>query len=64
MSIYGAFYDGKVFVVEPLGQPVLMLRGWSGTREHLLARFLTALKMGHDGILKLAKYANYSSPSI
>jgi hypothetical protein len=41
-----------------------MLRGWDGEREQLLARYLTALKMGRDGILKLARYANYSSLSI
>ena len=64
ISIYGAFYDGKVFVIEPLGQPVPMLRGWSRTREHLLTRYLTALKMGHSSILKLVRCANYSSPLI
>ena len=61
IHIYGAFFDGQACIVEPLGDPLTMLRDQRGLREQRLSKILTALKLGHDSILHLVQYANYFS---
>ena len=53
LLICGGFYDGKKVIVEPLTEPIMMLRDHTDEREEKLARVLTALKAGHDDIARL-----------
>jgi len=46
LVVCGGFYDGYKPVVEPLGQPVLMLVDHARTRQDEVARLLGALVRG------------------
>jgi hypothetical protein len=53
--ICGGFYDGRMTMVEPLMDGIMLFRDYTGEREEMLSRVLTALKVGHEELLVLAK---------
>lgn len=62
LTIYGAFYDGRSFIIESLtGAGLEMLDDCTGERQIKLAKALMALYKEHRKIVDMTKCACYSS---
>ncbi|KAJ8522090.1 hypothetical protein ONZ45_g1304 [Pleurotus djamor] len=62
LGIAGAFFDGKVCTVEPLGSPLWMLEDSTKQRQEDVSRALYALARGIEALEELS-VSNYRRPS-